>query len=293
MRADDKETSARRELIRNAQRRLEEKGRRGLRKRPPRPRRPEQEIRQYRKALRDIRRVMERHIRDEVFPALETLLQEAGTRADATRQDDFAARIRELFEATRTALDPVENTARQEANRLGDQVEQNATEEQKRAIRAVMGVAPNFYNDEQVRGVLNAWKEQNEAFITRFSADEVQAAQDVVSRGVRGGNSTKQIKDELRKRFRISDNRAQRIARTEISQLNAQITKQREQELGIEQFIWRTASDERVRDQHEAWNGEKFSWDDPPDGVVPGEPVNCRCVAAPAIDDLLNELEAE
>jgi len=112
-----------------------------------------------------------------------------------------------------------------------------------------------------------------------------------VSRGVRGGNSTKQIKDELRKRFRISDSRAQRIARTEISQLNAQITKQREQELGIEQFIWMTAEDERVRDRHAEWHMRTFEWDDPPNGQTPGEPVNCRCTARPDMSDILEEAE--
>jgi len=287
------DTPARRELIRRARERMQEQGRRGLQRRPPRPRRPEQEIRTYRARLRDIARAMEREIRDRVFPEIDRLINEAGTREDAVRADDWPEAIANLFEATRTSIRPSEEDAKRTADQLSDKVEQNATEEQQRAIRAVIGVAPSFVDDEQIGAILNSWKRQNGAFITRFTDDEVQDAQNIVSRGVRRGTSTKDLKDSLRRQFRISDNRAQRIARTEISQLNAQITKQREKELGIEQFIWRTAGDERVRDQHEEWNGRKFAWDDPPDGVVPGEPVNCRCSASPAVDDLLDELERE
>ena len=32
-----------------------------------------------------------------------------------------------------------------------------------------------------------------------------------------------------------------------------------------------------------------FSFDDPPDGVLPGEDPNCRCYAEPVLDDLLGD----
>lgn len=287
------DTPARRELIRKARERMQEQGRRGLQRRPPRPRRPEQEIRTYRARLRDVVRAMEREIRDRVFPEIDRLMRDAGTRSDGMRQDDWPETIANLFAATRSSMKSAEDEAQRTAEQLGDKVKENATEEQQRAIRAVIGVAPSFVDDEEVGTLLNSWKRENGAFITRFADDEIQDAQNIVSRGVRRGTSTKDLKDSLRRKFRISDNRAQRIARTEISQLNAQITKQRERELGIEKFIWRTAGDERVRDQHEAWNGRTFSWDDPPQGVVPGEEINCRCVSSPALDDLLDELERD
>lgn len=288
-------TQAREELLRRAKDRLQEKGRRGLQRRAPRPRRPEGEIRSYRARLRDLRRAIERDIRDRVFPEIESLLAEAGTRDDANRADRWPERIRDLFVATRSAIKPAEDQAQESMRTLGDKVQSHATDEQIREIRAVLGVAPTFYDDDKVRDLLNAWKQHNEAFITRFSDETIQEAQDVVSRGVRSGTAQKGIRDELRRRFKISDNRAQRIARTEMSQLHAQITRERQRELGIEQYIWRTARDERVRDTHEDLDGRRFAWNDAPaatGGQHPGEPVNCRCVAAPAVDDLLDELEA-
>lgn len=218
------DTPERRQLIRKARERMQEKGRRGLQRRPPKPRRPEQEIRTYRARLRDIVRAMERSIRDEVFPMIDTLMDDAGTRADAVREDDWPATIANLFAATRASMRSAEEEAARTAERVGDQVKENATEEQQRLIRAVIGVEPSFVDNEQIGTLLNSWKRENGAFITRFANDEVQDAQNIVSRGVRRGTSTKDLKDSLRRKFRISDNRAQRIARTEISQLNAQIT---------------------------------------------------------------------
>ena len=293
MKADDRDTSARRELIRRAKARMEEQGRRGLRRRPPRPRRREKEIRSYRAALRDIRRAMERHIRDEVFPAIDELLREAGTRDDGIRMDDWSARIADLFAATRGAVESADEEATRRMETLGDAVSERATDEQIRQVRAVLGVAPTFYDQQVVDGMLNDWKRRNGAFITQFSGDEIDAAQAVVSRGVRSGTPTRDIQAELRRRFNITDNRAERIARTEISQLNAQITRERQRELGVEKFTWITAQDERVRDQHQAWSGREFEWDNPPDGVMPGEPVNCRCSAAMSVEGLLDELERE
>lgn len=287
-------TAARQELIRRAKARIEEKGRRGLRRLPPRPRRPEQEIRAYRASLRDIRRAMERQIRDEIFPEIDSIIREAGLRDDSvSRNDDWSARIADLFAATRAAIEPATEEATRRMETLGDQVREHATDEQVRQVRAVMGVAPSFYDDEVVGGLLNEWKRRNGAFITQFSEQEISEAQAVVSRAVRSGRSTEDVKRDLRKRFRISDNRAERIARTEISQLNSQITRERQRELGIEKFVWITARDERVRDQHEEWDGREFEWDNPPDGVLPGEPINCRCQARASVEGLLDDLEAE
>jgi len=156
-----------------------------------------------------------------------------------------------------------------------------------------MGVRPSFYDDDEVRGILNAWKRENGAFITRMADESVQEMMDEASRAVRSGRTNKEVRDGLRKRFGVTDRRAQRIARTEISQLNAQITRERQRELGVTHFVWITAGDERVRDRHEEWGGREFEWGNPPEGIMPGDEVNCRCSARASVDRLLNEMESD
>lgn len=283
---------AKEELLAQARARMENQGRRGLRRQAPRPRRPEQDIREYRAALRGVAKALEEEVRAVVFPQIDNLLEEAGTRSDDTRMDDWGQRLRDLFNATRTAVEPVIGRTRSLMLSLGDRVEGRATEEQIKAVRSVLGVAPSFYDDDRVRGILNAWKQQNGAFITRMADEAVQQMQDVASRAVRTGRSTAEVRAELRKRFGVNERRAKTIARTEISQLNAQITREREREMGIDGYYWMTSRDERVRDEHDDRDGVFFSWDNPPEDGHPGEAVNCRCVPRPALDRLLDELES-
>lgn len=66
------------------------------------------------------------------------------------------------------------------------------------------------------------------------------------------------------------------------------INQLRQEDLGIEQYIWRSQDDAKVRDSHAAYDDRVFRWDDPPEGGHPGEAHNCRCYAepvAPALQD--------
>lgn len=287
MRCDDDDTPARRELIERAKR----EGKKPRRKTPPPARRPEREIRTHRARLRDIRKAIERAVRDQIFPEIEGILAEAGTRRDAARGDGWSDRIADLFVATRSSLDRDLEDAAEEISSVGDRIAERATEEQVKQIRAVIGVEPSFYDDDTIRGLVDSWKRENNAFIRRYADEAVEEMQDAVQRGVRSGRRTREIQRELRERFGITDRRAERIARTEASQLNAQITQQRQRQLGIDRYVWRTSEDSRVRGEHEERNGRVFRWDDPPFDGHPGEAVNCRCTYSPHLEDLIGEIE--
>lgn len=59
------------------------------------------------------------------------------------------------------------------------------------------------------------------------------------------------------------------------------INQLRQEALGIEQYIWRSQDDAKVRDSHAAYDDRLFRWDNPPEGGHPGEAHNCRCFAEP------------
>ena len=59
------------------------------------------------------------------------------------------------------------------------------------------------------------------------------------------------------------------------------INQLRQEDLGIEQYIWRSQDDAKVRDSHAAYDDRVFRWDNPPKGGHPGEAHNCRCFAEP------------
>lgn len=59
------------------------------------------------------------------------------------------------------------------------------------------------------------------------------------------------------------------------------INQLRQEELGVEVYIWRSQDDAKVRDLHAGYDDRLFRWDSPPEGGHPGEAYNCRCYAEP------------
>lgn len=106
-----------------------------------------------------------------------------------------------------------------------------------------------------------------------------------MERGTRAEDLAAALEEELG----ISRRRAELIARDQVLAANAALTKQQHQDAGVEQYEWSTASDDRVRPEHERVNGHVFRWDGegaPGAGVKgasahPGEAIQCRCVALP------------
>jgi SPP1 gp7 family putative phage head morphogenesis protein len=83
-------------------------------------------------------------------------------------------------------------------------------------------------------------------------------------------------------------NRATLIARTETARANSVLTQARAEHVGAEQYIWKTAGDARVRENHRRLNNTVQSWSDPPESDPPlhshpGAIFNCRCIALPII----------
>lgn len=59
------------------------------------------------------------------------------------------------------------------------------------------------------------------------------------------------------------------------------VNQLRQQDLGIERYIWRSQDDTKVRDSHADYDDQVFRWDEPPAGGHPGQAHNCRCYAEP------------
>lgn len=58
------------------------------------------------------------------------------------------------------------------------------------------------------------------------------------------------------------------------------VNRIRQQELGIESYVWTTVGDGKVRPGHAVLHGRRFRWDDA-DAVHPGQEPGCRCIAVP------------
>lgn len=68
------------------------------------------------------------------------------------------------------------------------------------------------------------------------------------------------------------------------------INQLRQQDLGIERYIWRSQDDAKVRDSHAEYDDQVFRWDEPPAGGHPGQAHNCRCFAEPIAPGSRNDV---
>lgn len=68
------------------------------------------------------------------------------------------------------------------------------------------------------------------------------------------------------------------------------INQLRQQDLGIERYIWRSQDDAKVRDSHAEYDDQVFRWDESPAGGHPGQAHNCRCYAEPITPGSRNDV---
>ncbi len=93
------------------------------------------------------------------------------------------------------------------------------------------------------------------------------------------------LADLLQGRTGVAESRAMLIARDQTTKLNGALNEIRQTEAGVTSYTWSTSLDERVRDEHSEREGEVFDWDSPPEDGHPGEPIQCRCVAIPVVEE--------
>lgn len=135
-----------------------------------------------------------------------------------------------------------------------------------------------------LKEMIDAWRKHNVSRITGLAEEHVSRLEAILANGFNKHPRTiaRQIKDL----GIMSEARATLIARDQVLTLNSQINRYRQKAAGVDRFVWVTQNDSRVRDEHAELDGQELSWDEgDPDEGFPGEPVNCRCLAAPVPPD--------
>lgn len=116
-------------------------------------------------------------------------------------------------------------------------------------------------------------------------ADEFNAkTEQIIMRGLKSGQSLKDMRDELVAQVGTSKNKAEFIANDQTGTILGQMTAERHKKAGIPGFTWRDSGDAAVRPSHHARNGKVYSYDDPT-APIPGTDYRCRCTAGPEFDE--------
>lgn len=151
---------------------------------------------------------------------------------------------------------------------------------QDRDTAAAVGVRKEF-TPIQWEG----WVQDNVRLIKTIDSRYFDEIADLVNKSADGAWGADYLTKQIQSRFGVAKSRARVIARDQVGKLHSQIDRQRHTEAGITHFIWRTSMDERVRKEHVLLEGQTFSYaEGAPGEGLPGQPIQCRCVAEPVID---------
>ena len=289
--------------LRMIQRRKELLGRRGLKKQAPIMTYPKVIEKKYQAELINFVNVIAKEIDMRLIDNLEQIERQKNIELNL---DSWVDSVDEIFTALK-----VWGTAKAsemlaivtlKASQIGDWNEK----EFKRSIKTVVGVDPISKN-QGYQTLIQSWAKENATLITSIQSNLLDDVAGVTQRGMSAGKSINDISKEIKDRYGVTKSRARLIARTEVGKLNGNLSKYRNEELGIKTYFWATSNDEKVRDSHKALNGMLCKWND--DSVYsddegkswkrrtgkmfigkPGDDINCRCTSRSNVASLLDEL---
>ena len=141
-------------------------------------------------------------------------------------------------------------------------------------------------SEPAIRSLMDAWRRENVSLIRTIP----QRMQDGLFKRMTRTFARRPFDQQALARIvaeegKVSGYNLRRITRDQTSKAIGQLTQARHRQIGIEEYTWRTAQDERVRDTHSALDGTLQRWDVPPDVGHPGQDIQCRCVAIPYIPE--------
>jgi SPP1 gp7 family putative phage head morphogenesis protein len=217
-------------------------------------------------------------------------------------QDDWVDQINDaLAKITKGMIKPVRITQEQ-MEQVGVGTDDFNEKQWRRLIRNAYGVAPTAEDPNRYQAQLDNWANENAKLITNIPQKAIDQIREDSIEALTSGTTVDDLKAIIHERIDVADSRAELIARDQVAKLNADLNRERQTDVGVEQYIWRTVGDERVRDSHVDCDGETFSWDNDtslngvpkPDGNDPGQDYQCRCWAEPILPSRMSfELELD
>ena len=228
---------------------------------------------QYAAAVKDMLREIRATVARDVIPAYaarEALVSDAVT-VDAIA-DWFLALNGMRDRLTRAAILRIRSVITGESERH--------TKRWNAVINAQIKVdLSNVVRQEALENYLDAVAMRSAGLITAVYDDTVRAVATLTQQAVLNGVPVNTLRKQIQERMQISSKRASLIARDQVATLTSELNHIRQEQAGVLKYEWSTSGDSRVRDLHEEFDGNTYTWAKPPRDGHPGAAINCRCVA--------------
>ena len=279
--------SARAETISIIRARERFSGMRGTRRPMPKQIPPDAIALHYYQRLKLLLHAMLRLVLTEVKPKLEQWERQAGT----YRGDSAGSEARQLFEHLSAQF--LREFGNHEIAKIPEQIARNVSEYQReqlgKQIRSQLSVDV-VKAEPWLQPQINDFVAQNVSLIKTIPQRFFSEVEQKVMHGISYGRRPEDIAKDIQERYKISEYNARRIAKDQSNKFFGQLNSIRQKSMGVDKFVWRTAGDERVREEHEELDGKVFAWNDPPSEGLPAEQCLCRCQGEPDFSGIVDAL---
>jgi SPP1 gp7 family putative phage head morphogenesis protein len=254
---------------------------------------------EYRRNLRWLNAQMRKAVKHYLHPVVETATAEvtdtshpAGghIRQDAWQDDLYKA----MDNIAKDMVGPTNATIKRSSS-IPIKVNSYNKAEWKKLIRSQYGVNPTAEDPAAYADLMEHWAFNNAALIKDIPIKTMKQIADMTTEALMSGQTQEDLSDDIYNifddRLDVTDSRCDLIARDQVAKLNGKLTSERQQDIGVDSYVWRTVGDERVREAHAEVDGQTFQWGNPPgdtDFNEPGEDYQCRCWAEPVLPEAMS-----
>lgn len=281
---------------------------------------PDMIIMEYGKAINKEVDKIDSLIKEILVPELDRIVSTKDSRFDITKEEIkkaagvalvalLVAKVKSAFygESLSADQEPRQTLFSKVAKRISEPFIKRADKFQKDRFVAEFerqtGTRP-IESQIDVKEFIDDATRKNVSLIKTIPQKYLGQVQTLVENAVGRGQLASEVTKELKNiKDKIKDN-SRFIARDQISKLTGVINEARQRKLGVEEYIWRTMQDSRVRSlantsgrsDHKRLEGTIQRWDSPPVTIFSGklagsrahprQDPGCRCEAQPVYDEI-------
>jgi len=253
----------------------------------------------YRKNLLWLSNQLKLSLKKRMVPVIPRITAEASDihaiPTGVVRQDAWQDELYDVFQKVASDMVVPKQITVRRMTKVAPQVNQYNKEEWRKLIRSQYGVNPTREDPDTYVPLMRKWAFDNAKLIEDIPNKTIRQIQKLVVDALMSGKNQEDMTDDIKTimedRTDVTDSRARLIARDQVAKLNGRFTQERQTDAGIDSYVWRTMEDERVRETHDAVDGQTFAWSAPPeetDNNHPGEDYQCRCYAEPVLPETLD-----
>ncbi len=197
---------------------------------------------------------------------------------EAPQATGWAAMVKNLLLRVANGISYVLEAGLNRIGLIAQQVDSVSKSEFRKQVRAAYGI-DILRGEPQLADLLSAWTEENASLIKSVPERITQQLLSEFTTAFTSGTSLRDLTKIVKDKTGLADNRAELIARDQIGKLTGRLDRMRQESVGVQEYIWRTSQDERVRPTHRVRNGKTYRWDSK--DIKPGEEIRCRCTSEP------------